>query len=171
MGKKKRSGRAPTVGDKPFLHVQLRVFAHATEDLETVRHALARAAGLDLEDEDDQKRFDKATTDTQTEGYYHNPIHILECELTRNADVKRFWATLFAENGLAKRLAREVDQRLDDDLVFWMRLDKQAAARDRLRLTTRDDAIQVRAKLATYPKDRGVGMGFLTGFLEDAAQA
>ena len=165
MGKKKQSGRAPVVGDKPFLHIQLRAFAHATEDPDKVRQGLAHAAGFSLDVEADAKRFEKQTRTVQSEGYFHNPIQIVETEITRSAEVRRFWNALLAVPGMRERLHREVEERLDDDLVFWLRLDKQAAHGRTLRLTQGEDVIQVRAKLATYPKDRAVGLSFLTAFL------
>lgn len=168
---KHASGKAPAVGEKPFLHINLRAFSHATEDKNRVARALALAAGFNPDDEKDAERFEKVTDETSSEGYFHNPIFILETEISRSAEVKRFWRQTLAVDALRERLVREVDQRLDDDLVFWMRLDKQGAAEGKLRLGFGEDVIQVRAKLATYPRDRGVGLGFLTTFLENERPA
>lgn len=165
MAKKKGQTKTPVVGEKPFLHIQLRVFAHATEDPDKVRTALANVAGYDLEDEKDLKRFEKATTTLRSQGHFNNPIIIYETEIQRAAEVRRFWARLFDQDGAKERLAEEVDERLDDDLVFWVRLDKQAAFGGTPRLTKGEDVVQVRAKLATYPKDRDVGLAFLKDFL------
>jgi RNA-binding protein len=170
---KKRKDRAAgaVVGEKPFLHIQLRAFAHGTEDPEKVRRAVAFAAGFDIDDPEGAKRFDKTTRSSRSEGHYRNPILILETELTRTGDVRRFWERLLRADDVRARLRREVEDRLDDDLVLWLRLDKQVAFEGGHRLTQGEDVIQVRAKLATYPKDRAVGLRFLASFLGDGTAA
>ncbi len=160
---RKEAGGA-TIGERPFHHIQARAFCHATEEPRQVQAALARVVGVSLEGED-AKRFQKGLQDTPTEGHYHNPIHIYEYEVTRGGDVRRFWQAALGDANVRERLEREIEQRLDDDLVFWIRFDKQAAARGELRLSDGQDIIQVRAKLATYPKDRDVGLAFLRDFL------
>jgi RNA-binding protein len=165
MGKKRAKAKTPVVGEKPFLHVQVRAFAHATEDTRKVQSALAQVAGFDLAKDEDTKRFEKGLSVMRSQGHFNNPITIFEVEIARAGEVRRFWDRLFASPGARERLAREVDERLDDDLVFWLRLDKQAAFVGETRLTKGEDVIQVRAKLATYPKDREVGLRFLQGFL------
>lgn len=166
MGKraKKKEGGA-AVGDKPFVYVQLRTFCHATEDLTMVETALANAAGFDLDDEEEQKRFRQTLTTTRSSGHFNNPIEILEVEMRRSREMRRFWDRLFAEGTVARRLLREADERLDDDLVFWFRIDKQEAAMGDVALSRGEDVVHVRAKVATYPKDREVALRFLEGFL------
>ena len=169
MGKRaKKKDHVPAVGDKPFLYVQLRTFAHATEDQAKVEAALACAAGHDLEDAAGEKRFRTLLKDTSAAGHFNNPIHILEVELTRNRDVRAFWEAIFESDGIAPRLLREADRRLDDDLVFWFRIDKQKAAQGAVHLSRGEDVIHVRAKLATYPKDRTVALAWLEAFLAQA---
>ena len=166
MAKKASAAPRAAIQGKPFLHVTLRAFAHATEDPRKVRAALAFAAGFDPDaSADDAARFDEGTTATKSEGHFRNPITIYETELKRTADVRRFWQHLLGEPSIRDRLRAEVDERLDDDLVFWLRLDKQLAAEKRLRLVAGEDVIVARAKLGTFPRDRDVGMRFLADFL------
>lgn len=164
MGKRRSKEKGPRVGDRPFIQVELRAFAHATEDLRRVEDALAFAAGFDRVDETDAKGFASALTKMPSQGHFRNPIMIMNLLLGRAALVRRFWDRLLAQPAVRRSLASQAADRLDDDLVFWFRLDKQAAARGALRLAEGEDVLLVRAKLATYPKDRETGLAFLDRF-------
>jgi RNA-binding protein len=167
MGKrraKQQKDQSPRVGDRPFRQVGLRAFVHATEDAQRVRDALAFTAGFDPDDEAQAKQFEALLEEGVSQGHFRNPIGILELTLKRAALVRRFWDQALGEPEVRGPLAAEVDQRLDDELVFWFRLDKQAAAQGRLRVADGEDVVLVRAKLATYPKDHGTGLRFLRGF-------
>lgn len=163
MGKRKggRKEKSPRVGDRPWRQVGLRAFVHATEDPQKVRSALAFAAGFDLEDEEEAKRFDEQVEAVSAEGHFRNPIEILEVNLKRAAQVRRFWGRMLDDPAIRQGLMQEVEQRLDDELILWFRLDKQSAVSGRLRLTDAQDVVLVRSKLATYPKDRETGLRFL----------
>ncbi|HLE96430.1 MAG TPA: RNA-binding domain-containing protein [Candidatus Thermoplasmatota archaeon] len=124
-----------------FHYVALRAFAHATEDPEKVRAALATLLG------------DAAVTQTAVEGSHGNPILILEATAERTADIKAFWRRV-SDSGLAPRLVEEIDRRLDDEGLFFVRFSKQAAALGRIELSQDDDAIQARAKPRSYPASR-----------------
>lgn len=160
----KKKSTTPRVGDRPFLQVELRAFAHATEDPRKVEDALAFAAGFDRDNEKDAKGFDAALTTMPSQGHFRNPIVIMTLLLGRAAQVRRFWDRLLAEPAVQRLLAAQAHSRLDDELVFWFRLDKQAAAKGALRLAEGEDVLLVRAKLATYPKDRETGLSFLDRF-------
>ncbi len=167
MGKSgKKKSTAPRVGDRPFTQVELRAFVHATEDLEKVREALAFAAGFDLDEQKDSDQFLKQLTESSSEGHFRNPITILELPLKRAAQVRRFWDRLLADGAIRTDLAHEAPRRLDEELAFWFRLDKQEAVSGRLRLAPGEDVVRVRAKLATFPKDRQTGLAFLRRLFE-----
>lgn len=167
MARRKKKGQVrPAVGDKPFRYVHLRVFAHATEDVDKVESALARAAGYDPDDPADVETFRKAVKRWPSQGHFNNPITILEAELGRKRDIRAFWDNLFGQNGMRDRLAREAPDRLDDELTLWVRLDKQAAYAGTLRLSRGEDVVLARAKVATYPKDRGTALRFLKDFFQ-----
>ncbi len=162
MGKSgKKKSTAPRVGDRPFTQVELRAFVHATEDPDKVREALAFAAGFDLQEKRDADQFSKQLSESTSQGHFRNPISILELPLKRAAQVRRFWDRLLADAAIRDELAGQAHKRLDDELAFWFRLDKQEAASGRLHLAPGEDVVRVRAKLATFPKDRETGLGFL----------
>lgn len=132
-------------------HIILRVIAHATEDVSRVRAALdffLSGAGV--------REGSKLIEELQAEGHHGNPITILSIQLKRKADCMgfaRFVRERFSEEDVA-RLREEMPDRLDDDQVFHLRFDKQAAYLRQVRLTDSSDAITAKVKIETYPKNR-----------------
>lgn len=96
---------------------------------------------------------DAPPSETPVEGSHGNPIVIIEATVSRAADIRAFWARV-AEAGHLQKLLSEVESRLDEGGVFFMRFSKQAAFEGRLELARDDDAIQVRAKPASFPASR-----------------
>jgi RNA-binding protein len=132
-------------------HITLRVLAHATEDVSRVREALdffLSGAGV--------REGNKLIEELQAEGHHGNPITILSVQLKRKADCLGFAHFVrghFSEEDVAW-LKEEMPERLDDGQVFHLRLDKQAACLQQVRLTDSSDAITAQIKIETYPKNR-----------------
>ncbi|WP_292391087.1 RNA-binding protein [Methanosarcina sp. UBA5] len=132
-------------------HIILRVIAHATEDVSRVRAALdffLSSAGV--------REGSKLIEELQAEGHHGNPITILSVQLKRKADCLNFASFVresFSEEDVAK-LREEMPERLDDDQVFHLRFDKQAAYLQQVRLTDSSDTITAKVKIETYPKNR-----------------
>ena len=131
-------------------HITLRVIAHATEDVSRVKSALdffLSGAGV--------REDSELIEELQAEGHHGNPITILSVQLKRKADCldfARFVRDRFSEEDVA-RLRKEMPERLDDDQVFYLRLDKQAAYLQQVKLTYSSDAITAKVKIETYPKN------------------
>lgn len=132
-------------------HIIMRVIAHATEDVSRVRAALDFfLAGAGIREES------KLIEELQAEGHHGNPITILSVQLKKKADClsfARFVRDNFSEEDVAK-LREEMSERLDDDQVFHLRFDKQAAYLQQVKLTNSSDAITAKVKIETYPKNR-----------------
>ncbi len=131
-------------------HIILRAFAHATEDVFRVQKALkflvSSTSVLDRE----------LIEELQSEGHHGNPITVLSLQVKRKADCLGF-ASFVREHFLEKdvvRLRNEMSERLDNDQVFHLRFDKQAAYLQKVRLTDSSNAITVKVKIKTYPKSR-----------------
>lgn len=146
-----------------FHYVQLRAFAHATEDPEKVRLAMRTVAG------EDKVAFEEAPV----EGSHGNRILILEADVRSAPAAKRLFRTLARDDpeGFA-RVREEAARRLDENLNFHLRLDKQEACLGNLRLSATDDAITVRAKVRSFSSRRsGAGadeaLDKLTSFLDE----
>ena len=138
-------------------HIILRVNAHSTEDKSRVRSAL----DFFLLNSISKSKIRDGNTDdivetTNIEGYYKNPISTLSANITRKQDCLAF-ARFVRQNmhpGDVELLRSEMPDRLDDEQLFHFRLDKQAAYQNKVKLTSSSDAITVKVKIATYPKNR-----------------
>jgi RNA binding exosome subunit len=132
-------------------HINLRVIVHATEDVSRVKEALdffLSGAGV--------REGSKLIEELQAEGHHGNPITILSVQLKKKADCLGF--AHFVREKLSEEdvawLRKEMPERLDDDQVFHLRFDKQAAYLQQAKLTDSSDAITAKVKIETYPKNR-----------------
>jgi RNA-binding protein len=132
-------------------YVTLRAIAHATEDVSRVRAALdffLSGAGV--------REDSKLIEEIQAEGHHGNSITILSLQLKRKADCMgfaHFVREKFSEEDV-ERLREEMSERLDDDQIFHLRFDKQAAYLQQVKLTNSSDTVIARVKIETYPKNR-----------------
>lgn len=136
-------------------YINLRVIAHSTEDLSRVRGALdfflRNATGMS-----DNDVTDELVEVTDIEGHYGNPSVMLSSQISRKSDsvkLARFIRANMSPEDV-ENLRSEMPDRLDDDQLFHMRFDKQAAFMGKLALSSSSDAITVKVKIATYPKNR-----------------
>ncbi|MFO7618405.1 MAG: RNA-binding domain-containing protein [Thermoplasmata archaeon] len=125
-----------------FLSIRLRAFAQATEVEERVLEAMAFASGT------------RDMTITRTAGHFGNSITVIEAELTKSGDMKRFLNRI-RESGILKQFAGQEDARISEDRAFHFRLDKQKVFNEELALARNRDVIDVRLKIGVYPARRG----------------
>ena len=136
-------------------HIILRVNAHSTEDKSRVRNALDFFLLNSVSKSIKNGNTDDIVEITNVDGYYNNPISTLSANITRKQDCLAF-ARFVRENmhpGDVELLRSEMPDRLDDDQLFHFRLDKQAAYLNEVKLTSSSDAITVKVKIATFPKN------------------
>ena len=134
-----------------FHWVEARAFCHATEDEEKV---VAAIRTLLPEGEVRREKF---------EGHFGNPLVSLAVRADSAAAMKGFWRRIAALG--KEELARELESRIDEDTVFHLRVDKQEAYLGRIARPA-GDVIDVRAKVAAYPKKPDVAARIVREFLE-----
>lgn len=129
----------------PISYIELRVFAHATEDLEKVLTAVHNVLPEESREEVEFERSDLT-------GYYNNPITLLETRI----EGKKFLKAAFEK--LACNLSTEDKRRLQRDIEqytekrnLYIRLDKQSAYLNELKLT-KTDPIHIRIRFQIYFK-------------------
>lgn len=120
----------------PFHYVDLRTFCFATEDEKRVEAALRTLLPADFE-------IDRM----ENEGHHGDRIVILSTRV-ENADDIRYVLAQLASLPQIDRVIEELDERIDDNCSMFMRLEKQAAFSDEVRL---GDGITLRAKVEAYP--------------------
>ncbi len=136
-------------------YINLRVIAHSTEDLSRVRAALEFFL-LNAFDKSRNVVTEDLVEVTELEGHYGNSFVMLSSSITRKSDSVRL--ARFIRDNMSPEdvnvLRSEMPDRLDDDQLFHLRFDKQAAFFGKLVLSSSSDAIKVKVKIATYPRDR-----------------
>ncbi len=120
----------------PLHYVDLRTFCYATEDEKRVEEALRTFLPEEFE-------IDRA----ETEGHYGDRILVLSARV-ENADDVRHVLSRLADLEDLDRLLDELDDRVTENTELFLRLDKQAAFGDDVRL---GDGITFRAKVEAYP--------------------
>jgi hypothetical protein len=129
-------------------YILFRTQAHATEDVSRVREALAHVLPADT-----------AIDAVETEGYFGNKITIFSSRLEKKG-AESYIDFLRERLPEADRgqLVAELPERVDEDCNFFLRLSKQDAYLDAVRITYAEDAISLRARLAAYPAKYEAGL-------------
>ena len=120
----------------PFHYVDLRAFSYATEDVKRVEQALFSLLPEDVELER-----------VENVGHHGDRIVVLSARVER-ADEMRHVLDRLSELEDLDRVLDELDERVDDNCALFLRLDKQAAFRDEVRL---GPGLTVRTKVEAYP--------------------
>jgi hypothetical protein len=118
-------------------YVEIRLSAHATEDLEKVKKAVSKffpeelAEGVTLREE-------------PLKGHYGNPITLLEARIEDEGLVEAFLERLRLrlDEDDKQRILRDLDRFLEKNDLY-LRFDKQAAFEDEFRIR-QDDPIHIR---------------------------
>ncbi|MBI5681298.1 MAG: RNA-binding protein [Methanobacterium sp.] len=121
-------------------NISYRVFVYGTENEEKVREAI-------------KTLFPNSTPQTNTiEGYFKNPVLILNDKLTKNSEIKEFVKILKQiDEPSQKRLLNELENKMDEKGNLFLRFDKQRAYLGNLKIIEHGDTIHVKIKIAAYP--------------------
>lgn len=131
--------------------LRLRTVAHPTEEPGRVAAALRFVAGSEV-----------PLKDEALETHHGGTQHVLEAVLDKSRALRDVLDRVFALPGALAKLRAEVERRVDDDGVLYMRVDKQEACAGRLVLTEGEDCVQLRVKLEVHPATReGAVAGFV----------
>lgn len=116
----------------PIAYIDIRVFAHATEDTEKVLSAVHNVFPTEL---GDKVVFKK----TSLTGHYRNPLILFETRVKEKDAVKAVFEKLASGLGSLDKelLNNEIKQRLDKG-NFYIRIDKQSAYLNELKLCSTD---------------------------------
>ncbi|MCD4702698.1 MAG: RNA-binding protein [Methanosarcinaceae archaeon] len=138
-------------------YIIVRATAHATEDVSRVREALDLFLPVPAGKSKDHKDLVDAL---EVQGHYGNPITMLSAKIdnkTQTSAVVKYIREHLSDKDVIT-LNKEIQERLDDDQLLFLRFNKQKAYQGLLELSSSSDAIVVRIKIATYPKNREKAM-------------
>lgn len=116
----------------PIAYVDIRFFAHATEDLEKVVEAVHNVLPSDHVEDVEFKR-------SKVEGHYGNPITLFEAKIKDKETVRTLVENLSSRlSSLDKEeLGREINRYVEKGSLY-LRLDKQAALQGKIKFVTAD---------------------------------
>ncbi len=129
----------------PVTFIEIRLFAHATEDLNKVTEAVKQIFPKDYTEEVEFKR-------TNLKGHYGNPITLFETKMKEGKTIRAFVDSLFSRISVMDKenLLRDIGLHVEKGSLY-LRLDKQAALSGEIKLCT-EDPIRVRIRF----KKRGM---------------
>ena len=116
----------------PIAYINIRAFAHATEDLEKVFHAIRNLLSEEL---NENTTFQKNTL----KGHHGNPIILLKTKLTD----KKAFPTVLKRIGSGLNLLDKEDLQLNlklhlEKTNLYLRFDKQSAYQNEIRFSKND---------------------------------
>ena len=123
----------------PIAYVDIRVFAHATEDLDKVIEAVKHVIPSDQMEEVVFSR-------KYVRGHYGNPITLFEAKIKKKETIKALIDNLSSRFSEVDKetLSKEIPLHLEKGSLY-IRLDKQAALQGRLKLCA-SDPIRIRIR-------------------------
>lgn len=113
------------------------MLCHATEDLEKVVQALRNTIG------------DAEIQIARTEGHHGNPITIAEANVESAEGISSFFEKLPIDD--LKLILDTLPTRVDEGCNLFLKIDKQAAYEERVRMRHDDDVISIRIKVIAFP--------------------
>ncbi len=131
-------------------NIRLSVFAHEEEDAKKIKQAFISLLPFDLEQEKLKLRRTTAT------GFRERKILILEIMLKKERHTRKFLT--FLKDNISEdqklMIARQAESRLDDELDFFIRLDKQRLLNKEFWVTDSGDCFHIKISVAAYPAKR-----------------
>ena len=143
-------------------NVKLSVFSHEEEDDEKIKQALLSLLPFNLEQEKLQLTRTKAT------GFRERKIIILEIMLTKEKHISKFLKHLKQNLSDDQRrlLLSQVESRLDKELDFFIRLDKQKLLNNQFWITDAGNCFHIKLSIAAYPAKREAGLKVVQEWLK-----
>ncbi len=132
----------------PFISkIEARAYARATEFLEKVETAVTSIFPEEV-------RPSISMTTSSVEGQSGDTISIVKATLERKKQCEQVFNFILRGIKTAGRnaLQQSTDLRLDENCVFFLRIDKQAAYQGNLKINNEVDVISVRVYFRDYPR-------------------
>ncbi|MHA1238713.1 MAG: RNA-binding domain-containing protein [Candidatus Odinarchaeia archaeon] len=121
---------------------ELETFVHVTEDESKVIKALHNIVSEPIFKQASVK-FEKLM------GYFHNPIKVIRVKLSGNKLVSSFLSYLSSKLSETekKQLNLELPLRIDKDGTLYLRIDKQSAFLDEIKIRQVSDSVKIIVKI------------------------
>lgn len=134
-----------------FHWVRVQTFCYATEKRELLEETMTELLGTDEFQED------------ISEGEHGNIMTILETRLTKQREFNSLFKKLGPE--ICQWILDDIDNRIDEDCVFYMRLDKQKAVQGIYEVAHHGDVVAITGKVQSHPARKDVAVRVMSEFL------
>jgi len=135
-----------------FHWVRVRLFCYSTENEQKLKETMESITGT------------SEFVHEYTDGHHGNSILIMDCELTKEAQTRKLFSNLGTE--VIGDIRSELEEKIDDDCVFYTRLDKQKAVQGEFVTGHRGDVISITGKLVSHPAKKAVAVRNMASFLD-----
>ena len=135
-----------------FHWLRIETFCYATEKEELVSQTFRDLIGTD-----------EFQTDV-SESEHGNQMLILQHMATKQREMDEIFSRLGKE--LLQALSDDLENRIDEDCVFYTRLDKQRAVCGEYRVAHHGDVISITGKVASNPARKEVAMENMSQFVK-----
>ena len=135
-----------------FHWLRIETFCYATEKEDLVSDTFRQIAGTD------EFQIDIS------ESEHGNQMLILQHMITKQKDMDALFARLGKD--LMQNFLDDMENRIDEDCVFYTRLDKQKAVQGIYAVAHHGDVISITGKVASNPARKEVAMRNMTDFLQ-----
>ena len=135
-----------------FHWLRIETFCYATEKEDLVSDTFRQIAGTD------EFQIDIS------ESEHGNQMLILQHMITKQRDMDALFARLGKD--LIQNFLDDMENRIDEDCVFYTRLDKQKAVQGEYAVAHHGDVISITGKVASNPARKEVAVRNMTDFLQ-----
>lgn len=134
-----------------FHWIRVQVFCYATERQELLEETMAGLLGT------------SEFTEDVSEGEHGETMLILEARLTKQKEFKALFSNL--GEGIRSWIVEDMENRVDDDCMFYMRIDKQKAVQGVYEVAHHGDVISITGKIQAHPARKEVACEALSSFI------
>jgi len=100
----------------------------------------------------------------RTEGHHGNPITIVESSVKSIEEIARFFEKLAADD--LRFVLDTLSTRVDEGCNLFLKIDKQSAYEEHIRLGHNDDVISIRIKVIAFPARCDIAQGATRTFID-----
>ena len=136
-----------------FHWLRVQTFCYATERQDLIEDTLKELLG-DIEFEEEI-----------CESEHGNSMMILETRMTKQREFRDVFYKL--GNDILDFILEDIDNRVDEDDIFYLRLDKQKAVQGIYEVAHHGDVISIFGKIQAHPARKEVAVKVLKSFIED----
>ena len=136
-----------------FHWVRVQTFCYATERQDLIEDTLKELLG-DIEFEEEI-----------SESEHGNQMMILETRITKQREFKELFSKL--GDDILNFIIEDIENRVDDDDIFYLRLDKQKAVQGIYEVAHHGDVISLFGKVQAHPAKKEVAVKVLKEFIQD----